>query len=149
MKTVVKNSIFYVLPQGHNYMGARKGRWKTPLPFCKHHNILAVLFCQSFTTYLKFEYTDDISSHNFESAIRLIMTYGFKLFMIGNMCIRLQAVQNIHVHFQNFVCTVFFCISHTKKYLCDVLHSMYYINRNKNSEQGASCSSLLYASTKR
>ena len=79
-----RNSILYVLPQGHNYMGARKGRWKTPLLFCKHHNFLAILFCQNFTTCLKFEYTDDITSHNFESALRLIMTYGFKLVMIGN-----------------------------------------------------------------
>ena len=128
-------------------MGARKGRWKTPLPFCKHHNILAILFCQSFATYLKFEYTNDISSHNFESPLRLIMTYGFKLVMIGNMCTRLQAVQNIQFHFQNFV----LCFSHTKKYLCQsfdgVLHRMYYINRNKNPEQEASCSSLLYATS--
>ena len=114
---VVKNSILFVLPQGHNYMGARKGRWKTPLLFCKHHNFLAILFCQNFTTCLKFEYTDDISSHNFESALRLIMTYGFKLVMIGNMCTRLQAVQNIQFHFQNFECTVFLFIFHTKKYL--------------------------------
>ena len=76
------------------------------------------------------------------------MTYGFKLVMIGNMCTRLQAVQNIQFHFQNFA-LCFFHISHKEIPLDfdDVLHSMYYINRNKNPEQEASCSSLLYATS--
>ena len=48
------------------------------------------------------------------------------------------------------LCTVFFFyISHKEIPLgfVDVLHSMYYINRNKNPEQEASCSSLLYATS--
>ena len=60
------------------------------------------------------------------------MTYGFKLVMIGNMCTRLQAVQNIQFHFQNFA-LCFFHISHKEIPLDfdDVLHSMYVLHKSK------------------